>query len=180
MKIISIAAVSGGGKTSLTQKLLQVLPNARALYFDEYDFEQKPDDIMKWLHEGADYNEWNLKPMIDDVEQIIHEQIDYLILDYPMSYLNEQMQDYIDLSIFLDTPLDIALARRIIRDFQHKTPDIIDDMRFYLSHARLAYENMLEQVRPNSDVILDGSLPQDEMVEMIVKMICTNEDHSML
>lgn len=40
MKIISIAAVSGGGKTSLIQKLFQVLPNARALYFDEYDFEQ--------------------------------------------------------------------------------------------------------------------------------------------
>lgn len=43
-------------------------------------------------------------------------EYEYLILDYPFAYCNEQMMKYIDMAIFIDTPLDIALARRILRD----------------------------------------------------------------
>ncbi len=34
-----------------------------------------------------------------------------------MCYSNEQIVKYIDLSIFIDTPLDIALGRRLLRDY---------------------------------------------------------------
>ncbi|SFA94803.1 hypothetical protein SAMN04488072_10486 [Lentibacillus halodurans] len=36
--IVSIAAVSGVGKTSVTNCLLNRLDGARALYFDDYEF----------------------------------------------------------------------------------------------------------------------------------------------
>ncbi len=35
-KIITIAAVSGGGKTTVTEKLTEKLTNSKALYFDSY------------------------------------------------------------------------------------------------------------------------------------------------
>lgn len=37
-KIITIAAVSGGGKTTVTENLTQKLTNSKALYFDSYHF----------------------------------------------------------------------------------------------------------------------------------------------
>ncbi|WP_404407056.1 hypothetical protein [Jeotgalibacillus malaysiensis] len=56
-KVISIAAVSGGGKTTLAKQLLQSLPNAEALYFDEIEFQKAPEDLTKWVDEGGDLKE---------------------------------------------------------------------------------------------------------------------------
>ncbi|MVQ36435.1 hypothetical protein GON05_17640 [Paenibacillus sp. MAH-34] len=62
--VISIAAVSGGGKTTVTNHLLGKLNNSKAFYFDEYDFKDCPEDICDWVSRSANYNEWNLAPLI--------------------------------------------------------------------------------------------------------------------
>ncbi|CAM4337470.1 hypothetical protein L1N85_21805 [Paenibacillus alkaliterrae] len=64
--IIAIAAVSGGGKTSVVQLLNKELANSTALFFDDYDFEG-PDNLIEWVHRGADHNEWKLTPLINDI-----------------------------------------------------------------------------------------------------------------
>ncbi len=45
--IIAINAMSGGGKTTTTKELQKQLPNAKALYFDDrnYDYDSGIDDI---------------------------------------------------------------------------------------------------------------------------------------
>lgn len=58
-EIISVAAVTAGGKTTVINALLKKLPNATALYFDDYDFEGAVDDFYKWVIDGADYNIWD-------------------------------------------------------------------------------------------------------------------------
>ena len=52
-KVISIAAVSGGGKTTVTERLTNELKNSKALYFDSYNFDNCPADICKWIDDGA-------------------------------------------------------------------------------------------------------------------------------
>ncbi len=37
--IVAIAAVSGGGKTTMTTRLNDFLTNSKALYFDNYEFD---------------------------------------------------------------------------------------------------------------------------------------------
>jgi len=169
--IISIAAVSGGGKTTITNGLKKRLDNAKALYFDEYEFEKSPTDICKWVEDGADYNEWNLEPLITDIQSILDDPtIRYIILDYPFAYLNDSISDYIDLAVYVDTPLDIAMARRIIRDYSNnKWENIQSDLTNYLLRGRLAYLEMEKSVKPSSDIILEGSLS----IEMIVEKIIT-------
>ncbi|MEI4615509.1 hypothetical protein WAG13_17305, partial [Bacillus cereus] len=70
-KIISIAAVSGGGKTTITERLKHKFKNSKALYFDNYTFDNSPADICKWIDDGANYDEWVLTPLIHDIEQLI-------------------------------------------------------------------------------------------------------------
>lgn len=82
------------------------------------------------------------------------------------------MNEYIDLTIFIDTPLDVAMARRILRDFKNSNAEEIKiDMQSYLSGAREAYLAMLSTVKPNSDVVIDGTQGKEEIVESVIQII---------
>ncbi|MBS4196744.1 hypothetical protein KHA97_16965 [Bacillus sp. FJAT-49870] len=175
--IISIAAISGGGKTTITNELQKRLDNSKALYFDDYEFEESPADICKWVEDGADYNEWNLEPLVTDIQLVLDDNtMEYIFLDYPFAYLNSGLAEFIDFAIYIDTPLDIAMARRIIRDFSGgSSEDIQRDLSYYLLRGRLAYLEMEKSVKPNSDIILDGSLSTEIIVEQIIKELREKE-----
>ncbi|WP_439876171.1 hypothetical protein ACSLGG_12650 [Bacillus mycoides] len=176
-KIISIAAVSGGGKTTITESLTHELTNSKALYFDSYKFDNCPADICKWIDDGANYDEWVLTPLIHDIEQIIqNNSLDYIIVDYPFAYLNREVGQFIDVTIFIDTPLDIAMARRILRDFKEGTIDEIhNDLKHYMIYARKAYLEAIHTVKPNSDIVLDGSLSVSEIINHAVEELGRRE-----
>lgn len=166
--VIAIAAVSGGGKTTITSQLSQVLKNAKAIYFDDYDFDG-PTNIIDWVERGADCNEWNITPLIADIEKIMaSESYEFILLDYPFARLHHKLRE-IDLVIFIDTPLDIAMARRILRDFGDSSAEAIrSDLRNYLERGRVGYESMLKTTKPNSDVLISGLLSTDEIVQTIM------------
>lgn len=166
-KIISIAAVSGGGKTTITESLTHELTNSKALYFDSYKFDNCPADICKWIDDGANYDEWVLTPLVQDIQHLIRDSnLDYIIVDYPFAYLNREIGEFIDVTIFIDTPLDIAMARRILRDFNEDTmSEIHNDLKHYMTHARKAYLEAIHTVKPNSDIVLDGSLSVKEIID---------------
>lgn len=166
-KIIAIAAVAGGGKTTVTSRLSQRLSGARALYFDDYDL-IGPDHIIDWVERGADYNEWNIDPILADIGELTDtREVEYILLDYPFARLHDKLKS-IDLTIFIDTPLDIAMARRLLRDYGEANQDALwDDLRFYLIKGRMGYESMLKTIKPNSDIVIDGSLTVDEIVHRL-------------
>ena len=141
MKIIAIGAVTAGGKTSLTHALKQKLPRAASLHFDDYEFDGAVNDFSQWISDGADYNVWDLTPLKTDIEKAINSgRYDYLLLDYPFAYRNEMLKEYLDCCIFIDTPLDIALSRKILRDMKEASAEEIrSELLTYLNHARIAY-----------------------------------------
>lgn len=169
--VIAIASVSGGGKTSAVQQLAQHLPNAAAFFFDDYDFEG-PDDPVLWLEQGADCNEWNLTPLLKDLEDVSVGSLDYIILDFPFAYGHEEARKYIDWTVYIDTPLDLALARRLIRDFSDASvQEIQEDIRFYAQRGRAAYLHMEETVKPDSDLIVDGNQSPQEILDDIKEVL---------
>ncbi|RFB28731.1 hypothetical protein [Brevibacillus sp. VP] len=172
LKVISIAAVSGGGKTTVTKSLINKLDKTKALYFDDYDFEG-PEDICEWVEKGADYNEWNLLPLIKDIQLLLKdESLKYIVLDYPFAYLNNEVRDYIDMAIYIDTPLDMAMARRLLRDYkENPIEDIRNDLTDYLVSGRPAYLEMERSVKPSSDVIIEGYLHTSSIVDRIIEEV---------
>lgn len=165
--VIAVAAVSGGGKTTIATYLNESLPNSKTLYFDEYDFEG-PDDIIDWVDNGANYDDWNLAPLIKDLEALLTEPLDYVVMDFPFAYKHFKTSKLIDFAVFIDTPLDIAMARRVTRDFKgNSVEDIFLDMNNYISQGRRGYLEMIKSIKPNSDIIVDGTLPISEIVSII-------------
>ena len=173
MKIIAIAAVTAGGKTSIVNELKKQIPNTMSLHFDDYSFEGEVDDFYAWTMQGADYNVWNLSPLIKDILEIKkNSDSEYLLLDYHFAYCHETLSKYIDCAIFIDTPLDIAMARRILRDMNNATgEEIRQDLEMYLKYARVAYVQMLKDVLPSSDYVIDGTKELEEKTNEIKKII---------
>ena len=167
--VIALSAVSGGGKTTVSRLLSREMINSKVLCYDHYDF-VGPDDIVSWIDGGGDPNEWDITPFITNLEELLNEPLDFIILDFPFSYQHKQVQKYIDFSIFIDTPLDIALARRVIRDHQESSNEnIMIDMNHYISRGRRAYLSMHTMIQPSADLVVDGTLKAPELTEVIIE-----------
>lgn len=175
MKIIAIGAVTAGGKTTLVNAIKDKLTRTASLHFDDYSFDGEVNDFYKWVLDGANYNVWDLSPLKADIEKIINsDRYDYLLLDYPFAYQNKMIKDYLDCCIFIDTPLDIALARKVLRDMKESSADDIRyEMDVYLKYARIAYVQMLQDILPISDYVIDGTkelkIIINEAMEIILK-----------
>lgn len=173
MKIISVAAVTAGGKTTVVSELKKRLRNSQSLHFDNYTFEGEVDNFFQWVLDGANYHVWNLTPLENDILKIKSAGIcDYLILEYPFAYCHNTIKPYIDTAFFIDTPLDIALARRILRDMNEASADEIrHDLEIYLKYARISFIQMQKDILPSSDYVVDGTLSIEEIVNEIIAQI---------
>lgn len=176
MKIIAIAAVTAGGKTSAVKSLVEKISNATSLHFDDYSFEGEVEDFYQWVKAGADDNVWNLTPLKNDIDKLISSnKYDYLFLDYPFAYKNDMIKDYLDCAIFIDTPLDIALARRVLRDMKEaSSEEILCEMENYIKYERVAYLQMLKDILPSSDYVIDGSKDLETIVDEIIDIVEKN------
>lgn len=173
MKVIAIAAVTAGGKTTTVNEIKKQLSNVQTLHFDDYVFEGEVDNFYQWVLDGADYNIWSLEPLAKDILKVKNSGIcDYLILDYPFAYYNEQIRKYIDVAFFIDTPLDIALARRILRDMGNASGnDIRNELMGYIKYARIAFVQMQKDILPSSDYVIDGTMSTEDIAKEIIDII---------
>ena len=84
------------------------------------------------------------------------------------------MGKHIDFTVFIDTPLDIAMSRRILRDFKEAPIErVMNETENYLLQGRDAYLEMLCTIRPNCNLIIDGSLSVEAITNQIHEKICS-------
>jgi uridine kinase len=116
--IIAINSISGGGKTALAKLLQEALPASVVFCFDDFDETNVyPEDFYEWWKRGADPREFDCPEMGKAVAgEIQRGASEFIVLDYPFGRDHPRFKSVIDLSVFVDTPLDVAMARRIIRD----------------------------------------------------------------
>jgi hypothetical protein len=85
--------------------------------------------------------------------------------DAPLGRVHIDSGRYIDFMVFIDTPLDIAMARRLSRGLALQSDEssaesvagIKADADGYPSMARRIYVASAERVKPTCDLVVDGS-----------------------
>jgi len=182
--VIAINAVSGGGKTALAKLLASSLPKASLFCFDDLDASNlHPADFYEWTKRGSDLLEFDCQGIAEAVgNEIAGGSSEFIVLDYPFGRDHPRFQNQIDLSVFIDTPLDIALARRVLRDHL-EIPDISaeerlkglkGEMSHYIDKARHVYLGACRR-KDTCDLVLDGWTSLEKLRDKIVAHIMAKQ-----
>ena len=193
--VVAVTAPMGGGKTSLVNALADQINNATAIYCDHYEriTEQSAQRIMEWLKRGANADEFMIPQLPHDLEKLKHGEsvIDpltnivipskkYIIFETNFGRLHRATGRHIDLLIWIETPLDIALARKIkaftgefLTQYKPDKPDTCKDhlvwlhgyLDSYLKFVRELLQIQRDRVRGTADIVIDGQRSLESMVD---------------
>ncbi len=188
--VIGISSVSGGGKTATAKNVAVFLSDAVTLCFDDYDNSNlHPENLQEWFQQGGDYNAWKTPTLTRDLQTLksgnpITSVLDgspisparFIIFDAPLGRAHRDTGRFIDFMVFIDTPLDLALARRILRNLANEDPEetskkLGDNLRAYVNEARPIFLHFIDQMKQTSELILDGCCTLDELAMEIYNKV---------
>jgi uridine kinase len=189
---MAVSGTSGSGKSTVIDRLVRHLGTATRLHFDDYIvLGNDIDEIRAWLENGADPNWVRTPRLVEDLSRLaagspivrpegatLH-PAPFIILEEPFGRARDEMAPLIDLAVHLDVPLDIALSRRVLRAVKEQgeaeamshaelVADIEGQMRAFLGGGRDAYQAIDRSAQQAADLVLDGVLPVDDLVRLIL------------
>jgi hypothetical protein len=175
--VIAVNSVSGGGKTTLSRLLKEKL-SATMFCFDDFDDTNvHPDSMYDWYNRGADITEFDCPGMrVAVLNELRQPMTRHIVLDYPFGRDHPCFSDTIDLSVYIDTPLDIAMARRILRDYGAVSESaeeasglskLLAELTGYEGRARRSY---LEAKKHGDtcDLVLDGCGSAEDLRDQVI------------
>jgi len=180
--VVAVAGPTGSGKTSLVQALAAALGDACVLHMDDYErMTREPiGDVQRWAERGADFDELQV-PLLGEhlarlkagepVRGIVPRK--YIVFETQFGRAHAATGALIDSLIWIDVPLDVALARKLkafaaeaLRD--ERPRDRLAWLDAYLGNYLALVRRLLllqaERVRPQADLVLDGSGALEPMV----------------
>lgn len=92
----------------------------------------------------------------------------YIIVEGLMTLADSRLRDIASVKIFIDTPLDIMLWRRVSRDNSERFFDLRSTLNRYMKFVRNSYLNIILPNKMYADIIIDGtSRYQKECIKLI-------------
>jgi uridine kinase len=176
VRVIAIAGPPGSGKTALMAALARLLGDAAVLFLDGFetpDIRLSGADLARWLAAGARYDDFTIPGLVEAltalkagraaVEPASGRQVDparLVLFEMPFGRAYGLTAGQIDFLVWLDTPLDVALARNVLafeRDPSGRPRAwLADYMTEYLAVTRAVLVAQRRTVAPGADLVLDG------------------------
>ncbi|WP_416148949.1 hypothetical protein ACM26V_22205 [Salipaludibacillus sp. HK11] len=195
-KVIAVCGSSSGvGKTTLVNHLASSIPNTSAFYFDSYESTTiYPEKMFQKLVVGEEINPEEIRndafyedlyklsyggSIVDPTNRVI-EPADYLIIEEPFGNLRFGMKELIDYVICINLPFDIALARRLVRNYRENFNHLLYEEREalilkhldqYLHGGSIGYKKVFSWVSGCSDIIINGMKSTEEQGEDVINAL---------
>lgn len=198
--VVGIAGPAGGGKTSLVRGLVKEMEDATAIHIDSYQrITREPiRKIVQWMERGADFGEFAIpllpdhleklrlgQPVVDPVSMVEIPARKYIIFETHFGRAHQATGRHIDFLVWLDTPLDVALARNL-KGFispllraregepgRDKLAWLNGYLENYLTDVRRLVLMQQSRVSADADLVVDGSGELALIVEKVRREILT-------
>ena len=184
-RVIAIAAPPGGGKTTLSGLLSARLGGCPVLHFDDHEVATRraPAEVAAWLDRGAPLEEIAAPGFAEGLSELRGSDAAHILVDGPLGRAYPRTAHLIDLVIYIDTPLDLALARvmggqaaHAARALEPGAPrQFAQWLEAYLANyqgfIRRSYAMQRDVVLPGADLVLDGALPMERLVDLALDAI---------
>jgi uridine kinase len=180
--IVAVSGPTGSGKTALVKGLVARLGDASALHMDDYErMTREPiGDVQRWAERGAHFDELAVPLLGEHLARLKagHPVRDitprkYIVFETQFGRAHLATGALIDLLIWIDVPLELALARKLKAFATEALHDANPRDRLawldaylgnYLALVRRLLVMQAERVRPQADLMLDGSGALEPMV----------------
>lgn len=191
--VVAVTGTPGGGKSTLTRNLVAGLGDAVALHFDRYEGQPDntgPRDVQTWLRSDAHPDAWQRPRFVADLERLRagvaiidprdgtpKESAAWIVVDEPFGRVWSPIRGLVDFVVCIDLPLELALARRVLRTVQAITDgeqlrsDLRRGMTHYLNGGRESYARVLALVRTEAELILDGTKGPEQLADEALSAI---------
>lgn len=164
-KVVCFSGLIASGKSSLIEKITNLLGETAVIRFDDYEqFNVFPENIPKWIEEGADATLIKNQRMLTDIQKLITNEsvvnplteetinpAEYIFVEDPSGTLRKEFAQLYDFLVFIEIPPDISLAR-LIKRIINETASKEDDL------AKIAQEdlkNLINRISSFLDIYLD-------------------------
>ncbi len=186
--MIAVAGPPGSGKSTLARALAERLGHAPILSYDDYETmtARPPAEMQAWLARGAPIAEIALPGFAEDLGRLrAGEAVPargpaparrpgaFVVLDTLVGRAHPAVAGSVDLLVWIEVPLDVALARkvrRVIADSGMRDPRaLLGWLDGYLGHyagfIRASYLLQRSRIEPGADIVLDGLRPAADLAE---------------
>lgn len=192
--LICVSGGSGSGKTTIAKSINQNLPKnlkAKIICQDNYylPFSEKSIAQRKKINfDHPDSFDWNL--LISQLKDILNNKpieiptydyinytrgtkkikvknVNVVILEGLTSYLNPEIEKMAHLKIFVDTPSDERLSRRIQRDTLERGRSIHSVLDQWKNSVRPMYKEFVVKQKNTADIIMPWYTINDAALQTI-------------
>ncbi len=199
--LVGIAGGSGSGKTFFVERLKERIDNDLLIVIalDDYykDSSHKPFEERE--KQNYDHPEaFDQKILVEQLtaiknrESIIKPKYDFkthtrfpdkfdkiesrpvILLEGILLFAFEKVRDLLDLKIFINTPDDIRIIRRIARDTKERGRSLESVIQQYESTVRPMHRAFVEPTKEFADLIISGERYSAEVIEMVAKQCLKN------
>jgi hypothetical protein len=190
--VVGLSGVPGSGKTTLTQLLARQSPQHRVVYYDQFQTitNMTHDQVRAWFSRGGDPNEFPLTELVAELTR--RTQIEpgaqlqpVVLFETPIGRLHRATGAFIDFLIWVDTPLDVALARATLAFLglaeNNRSPNAASDFlkwqtQYMINYPliRPMYVAQRERIMANAELVLDGNKPVADSADAVRKALAAH------
>ena len=193
-RVVAVAGPTGGGKSTLVRGLAAVLGNACAIHMDDYErmTREPAAKVMQWMARGAAFDELAIPLLAEHLDKLKRGEAvreptrsttipprETIVFETQFGRVHGPTGALVDYLIWIDIPLEVALARKVksmLADGLSAPPADararMEGVEAYLGHYMALVRPLLltqaERVRPGADLVVDGTLPPP----MLLRQAC--------
>lgn len=195
VKIVGISGGSGSGKTTIVNKIAEVVPEFLQISQDNYYKSASyinNDNITAFNFDHPDAFDSDLivehlsalkegraidMPNYDFVHHCRTDKSEHLdpkrivVFEGIMIYTDKRIRDLIDLKLYVDTPDDIRFIRRMQRDINERGRTMESVINQYLSVVRPGHIEFIEPTKIYADLIIPEGGQNQQALEVFASFL---------